>query len=218
MSDGENRIERLYRERPAVADFARGYLDYLTEVLAGLDVAAIASFAGVLLEARDRGARIFFIGNGGSAATASHFVNDLAVGCRSPVAPFRAVGLTDNVAVLTALANDYSYEDVFVRQLQTQMEPGDVVVAISVSGNSPNVVGAVEYANENGAFTVGLTGFDGGRLAEIAQFVVHVPTNRGEYGPAEDVHLVVDHLVSAYLAQVCAPRAATSGVEGLAGR
>lgn len=214
MGAGANRIDQLYRERPAAADFARGYLDYLTEVLRALDVDALASFAHVLLDARARGVRIFFFGNGGSAATASHFVNDIAVGCRTWDTPFRAVGLTDNVSVLTALANDYGYDHVFVRQLQTQMESGDVVVAISVSGNSPNVLAAVEYANENGAFTVGLTGFDGGRLAEIAGLVVHVPTNRGEYGPAEDVHMIVDHLVAAYLVQACAAGA----VEDLAGR
>ncbi|HWX09387.1 MAG TPA: SIS domain-containing protein [Gaiellaceae bacterium] len=213
-----NRIEQLYRERPVAADFARGYLDYLTEVLAGLDADAIASFVDVLLSARERDAQIFFIGNGGSASTASHFVNDIAVGCRNSEKPFRAVCLTDNSAVLTALANDYGYEDVFVRQLQMQMTHGDVVVAISASGSSANVVGAFEYANEKGAVTVALTGFDGGPLAEMAQLVVHAPTNKGEYGPVEDVHLIVNHLVAAFLMQACAPPAATSGVEGLAER
>ena len=218
MSTGANRLEQLFRERPAADDFARGYLDYLSEVLTQLDVGAVAAFADALLDARRRGARIFFLGNGGSAATASHFVNDIAVGCGSWEPPFRAIGLTDNVAVLTALANDYAYTDIFVRQLQTQMEAGDVVVAISVSGNSPNVVAAVEYANGNGAFTVGLTGFDGGRLGELARLVVHAPTNDGEYGPAEDVHMIVDHLVAAYLAQACASAPAPSGAERLAGR
>jgi len=213
-----NRVDQLYRERPVAGDFARGYLDYLTEVLAGLDVDAIASFVDALLAARDRNAQIFFIGNGGSASTASHFVNDIAVGCRSAEKSFRAVCLADNSAVLTALANDYGYEDVFARQLQTQMAPGDVVVAISASGCSANVVGAFEYANENGAVTVALTGFDGGPLAELAQLVVHAPTNKGEYGPAEDVHLIVNHLVAAFLAQSCAPPAATSSVDGVAER
>lgn len=198
-----NRVEDLYRENPQAAYFARGYLDYLSEVLAQLDVAAIAAFAEVLLQARERGARIFFIGNGGSAATASHFANDIAIGSRSWVKPFRALSLTDNVAVLTALGNDYGYAEIFTLQLKTQMAPGDVVVAISASGNSPNVVQAVEYANAHGAITVGLTGFDGGQLKRLAQFVVHVPTNKGEYGPAEDAHMILDHLVGTFLMQFC---------------
>lgn len=201
-----NRLVQLFHERPDPAGFARGYVDYVSEVAAALDASAIASFVEVLLAARERGARIFFVGNGGSASTASHFALDLVVGCRNRDRPFRAVALTDT-PIVTALANDYGYEDVFVRQLQVQMEPGDVVVAISASGNSPNVVAALEHANERGAFTVALTGFDGGALAELARLIVHVPTNKGEYGPVEDVHLIVDHLVVAYLAQVCASAA-----------
>ena len=119
-----NRLEQLYRTSSQPAAFAKGYLDYLREVLSSLDVEAIGSFIGVLLEARERGARIFFCGNGGSAATASHFANDLAMGCRSWEKPFRAVSLTDNVPILTAVSNDYGYDEVFVRQLQTQMERG----------------------------------------------------------------------------------------------
>ena len=113
--------------------------------------------------------------------------------------PFRAISLTDNVPVLTAIANDYGYDEIFLKQLEVLMSPGDVVVAISVSGNSPNVLRAVEYAQAHGATTVALTGFDGGKLRPLAQLGVHVPTTRGEYGPAEDVHMILDHLVSACL-------------------
>lgn len=198
-----NRIDELYRGRSDPAGFARGYLDYLCEVLGALDADAIAAFVGELLDARDRGARIYFLGNGGSAATASHFVNDISIGSKSWKRPFHAISLTDNVSVVTAIANDSGYEQVFVQQLRSQLHAGDLVVAISVSGNSPNVVKAVEYAAEAGARTVGLTGFDGGRLQELADVVVHAPTNPGEYGPAEDAHMVLDHLVGAFLAQLC---------------
>lgn len=198
-----NRIEQLYREAPRAVEFARGYLNYLCDVLDRLDTQEIAAFAEVLWQARERAARIFFIGNGGSAATASHFANDLAIGTRTWAKPFRVISLTDNVAVLTAIANDYSYEELFVRQLMTLMVPNDVVVAISASGNSPNVVKAVEYANAHGAITVGLTAFDGGQLRQIARISVHAPTNKGEYGPAEDVHMVLDHLVGNYLMHAC---------------
>jgi D-sedoheptulose 7-phosphate isomerase len=196
-----NRVEELFTDRDSGAQYADGYLRYLSEVLASIDREAIAAFADALLAARSRGARIFFLGNGGSAATASHWVNDLT---RWRGRPFRALSLTENVAVLTAVANDYGYDHVFKQQLETLMGPGDMVVAISASGNSRNVIEAIEYANANGGVTVGLTGFDGGRLREIAQIVVHAPTNKGEYGPAEDVHTILDHLVTSYLWQVCA--------------
>lgn len=198
-----NRVEQLYCDKPHAAAFARGYLEYLIEVLNRLDAEAIAAFIDTLLQARERGARIFFLGNGGSAATASHFANDLEISTRSWHKPFRAVSLTTNVSVLTAIANDYGYDEIFLRQLRTQMTDGDVVVAISASGNSPNVIKAIEYAKDHGAVTVGLTGFDGGRLRQVAHLNVHAPTNQREYGPAEDVHTILNHLVGSFLAQVC---------------
>jgi D-sedoheptulose 7-phosphate isomerase len=203
-----NRIEQLYREQPGATGFARGYLDYLKELFAKLDTDEIAAFIEVLLQARARGARIFFIGNGGSAATASHFANDIAIGTRSWSRPFRAISLTDNVPVLTAIGNDYGYAEIFTSQLKALMVRGDVVVAISASGNSPNIVQAVEYANQQGAITVGLSGFDGGSLKQFAQYCVHVPTDKGEYGPVEDIHLILDHLVGSFL--ICECRAENS--------
>lgn len=198
-----NRVETLYQKCPEPASFARGYLSFLAEILGQIDERSVAQFVETLIDARERGAAIFFIGNGGSAATASHFANDVGIGSRSWTRPFRAMSLTDNVPVMTAIANDYGYEHVFKLQLQTLMHPGDVVVAISASGNSPNVVNAVEWANENGATTVALTGFDGGRLRDAAQVGVHVPTMKGEYGAVEDVHMILDHLVGAFLMNLC---------------
>jgi D-sedoheptulose 7-phosphate isomerase len=203
-----NRVEQLYRDNPEPLGFARGYLAYVGEILNGIAPEPISAFAQALLGARERGSRIFFIGNGGSAATAGHFANDIAIGCRTWEKPFRAISLVDNSAVLTALANDYGYEEVFSRQLRSQMVARDVVVAISASGNSPNILRAIEYANENDAVTVGITGFDGGSLREIAQIAVHVRTGPGEYGPAEDAHMVIDHLLNAFLLQACASEAA----------
>jgi len=198
-----NNIERLFAEKPQPASFARGYLDHLSKLLGQLDTNEIAALIAALTDARERGARIFFIGNGGSAATASHFANDVAIGSRSWDRPFRAMSLTDNVPVMTAIANDYGYEHIFTLQLKTMMQAGDVVVAISASGNSPNVVNAVEWANENAATTIALTGFDGGTLRKSAKLCVHVPTEKGEYGPVEDVHMILDHLVGAFLMHQC---------------
>lgn len=203
-----NAIEDLFENNDGPAGFARGYLAHLSKTLASLDVDAIATFIGRLLEAREAGSTVFFLGNGGSAATSSHFANDIAVGTRSTGKPFRALSLTDNVAVMTAIANDYSYDDIFVLQLRYQLRPGDVVVGISASGNSPNVVKAIEFANTEGAHTVGLTGFDGGRLRQLVKTSLHVPTGKGEYGPVEDVHMVLDHLVGGFLMQVCRAEAA----------
>ena len=155
------------------------------------------------MAARERGSRVFFIGNGGSAATASHFANDLAIGTRTLEKPFRVISLTDNVAVMTAIGNDYGYEQIFLQQLKTVMDPHDVVVAISASGNSPNLLTAIEWANAHGAITIGLTGFDGGRLASLAQQRVHIPSNKGEYGPVEDAHMILDHIVGNYLMLAC---------------
>jgi D-sedoheptulose 7-phosphate isomerase len=198
-----NEVERLFDRTGTGAAFARGYLLYVQKVLSGIDADAVARLIDVLLSARDRDAQIFFLGNGGSAATASHFANDIGYGSRSWTRPFRATSLCDNAAVVTAIANDYGYEEVFVAQLKTAMRRGDVVVAISVSGNSPNVLRGLEYANAHGGVTVGLTGFDGGRVKAIAQLNVHVPTNAGEYGPAEDGHMVLDHLIGAFLLHAC---------------
>ncbi len=198
-----NAIDKLFADSKNPAAFARGYLAYLSDVLKRLDVDAIGAFINLLLQAREEEKTVFFIGNGGSAATASHFANDIAVGTRSTRKPFRAVSLTDNVAVITAIANDYGYEDIFVLQMKYQVRPGDVVVAISASGNSPNVLKAVEYAHAQGASTVGLTGFDGGKLRQQVNLALHVSTEKGEYGPVEDAHMILDHLVGGFLMQVC---------------
>ncbi|MBF0333440.1 MAG: SIS domain-containing protein [Alphaproteobacteria bacterium] len=194
-----NQLDTLFAARPTPEGFAGGYVEHLCGLLRGLDFAQVGRFVELLLAARQSGRRVFFLGNGGSAATASHFANDIAIGTRCLDKPFRAISLTDNVAQITAIANDDGYESVFTRQLGVLIEPGDVVVAISASGNSPNVVKAVEMARARGNTTVGLTGFDGGRLAETCDLVIHVRTAKGEYGPVEDVHMVLDHLIGAYL-------------------
>lgn len=192
-----NNLDRLYTGDATA--FARRYLDYVQTVLRAIDAADIGRLIETLLQARDRGATVFFIGNGGSAATASHFANDVAIGTNDYSKPFRAVSLTDNVAVLTAIANDFGYEEVFVRQLRVHAKTGDVLVGISASGNSPNVLRAFEYCRSAAIRTVAITAFDGGRLKQIADHCVHVVTGPKEYGPAEDAHMIIDHLIGAYL-------------------
>lgn len=198
-----NNLDRIFQTNPAT--FASAYLEYLTQVLRAIDVKEIGCFVSTLLDARERGATIFFIGNGGSAATASHFANDLAIGTNSYHKPFRAISLTDNQAIITALGNDFGYEEVFVRQLTVMGRAGDVLVGISASGNSENLVRTFDYARQAGIRTVAITAFDGGRMKAMADEGIHVPTGQKEYGPAEDAHMVLDHLVGAYLMRAVQP-------------
>jgi D-sedoheptulose 7-phosphate isomerase len=201
-------LDRLFVRSTRLADYARRYALYLAELLAELDCEAIERVGRVFEDARKNGRTIFLIGNGGSAATASHFANDLGLGPRVKGGkPYRAISLTDNMAFVTAAGNDLGYETVFVEQLKTLMRPGDVVVAISASGNSPNVIKAIEYAKAHGACTVGLTGFDGGQLRKIVDECVHIDTPRGDYGPVEDLHLMLDHLMASYLTMLTASAA-----------
>jgi len=192
-----NNIDQFYIADPAA--FAGRYLEYLCKVLKEIDVKAIGRFVATLLDARSRGATVFFIGNGGSAATASHFANDLAIGTNDYEKPFRALSLTDNLAILTAVGNDFGYEEIFVRQLQVLGKPGDVVVGISASGNSANLLKAFEHARAARIKTVAITAFDGGKMKGLADEGIHVATGLKEYGPAEDAHMVLDHLIGAYL-------------------
>ena len=194
-----NNIDQIYSESLSLNDYSKSYIDYLTSVLNSIALSDIEKFIEVLLEARERGSSIFFIGNGGSAATASHFANDIAIGTRTSEKPFRAISLCDNQAVITAIANDDGYEEIFSQQLQVLLKKQDVVIGISASGNSPNLLQAIDTSIKLGAITVGISAFDGGKMREMVDVSLHVPTEKGEYGPAEDAHMILNHLVSSYL-------------------
>jgi D-sedoheptulose 7-phosphate isomerase len=151
-----------------------------------------------ILRAYEADRTVFVFGNGGSASTASHLACDMGKGTSVPGRRrLRIVSLTDNVALLTAWANDASYEMVFKEQLENLLRPGDVVIAISASGNSPNVIRAVEYAKERGAVTIGFIGFGGGRLKGLVDLDITVSSRN--YGEVEDYHLTLNHIFSQYL-------------------
>lgn len=179
------------------------YLTLETEILKRLDVAQINAALNLLEETRQRKGRIYICGNGGSAATASHFQNDFNKGVSEYIeAPFRFHCLNDNVATLMAIANDIGYEEVFRFQLRGVMEPGDILVAISGSGNSKNVLNAVEYARGLECQVIGLTGYSGGKLKELADISLHVPVNSMQI--TEDVHMIFDHLMmSVFYRRLC---------------
>ncbi len=187
--------------RGAVRDVAAAHLEEVADALRTLDMGAVERLVARLDAARSRGATVYVAGNGGSAATASHWVNDLNKATRDCGAPrMRVMGLADATSWVSALANDEGYDRVFSEQLRNFGRRGDVLVVITCSGKSPNLVAAVECAQELGVETVGLLGFDGGVLKDRVDDVVMVPTRPGAYELVEDVHGIVCHMCTRALA------------------
>jgi D-sedoheptulose 7-phosphate isomerase len=184
--------------------FSRGYATYLGTLLQKLDHEKVGECIQQLEDARQHGNTVFIVGNGGSASTASHTANDFSSAViKKTIKPvdksYRAFSLTDNVSMITAIANDSSYEHIFLDQLKVHFKPGDKLIAISASGNSPNVVIAAEWVKQQGGTVIGWLGFDGGRLKEIADLPIIIDTPRGEYAPVEDMHLVINHIIVTWM-------------------
>ena len=174
------------------------YISHLQGVLERLSLPDVRQSIDLVMEVYQADRQIFVIGNGGSASTASHIATDLGKGTSLPgVRRFRVISLTDNVATMTAWSNDVCYEDVFVEQLKNLVNPGDLVIGISASGNSENIIRAIDHANAIGCKTIGWAGFGGGKLKEIAD--VSVVADSHEYGPVEDVHLILNHILHAWI-------------------
>jgi D-sedoheptulose 7-phosphate isomerase len=175
-------------------ELLNSYMTGLRGALETVPLSLVEDVITILQQARICGQQVFIMGNGGSASTASHFVCDLAKNTRHDGWPnFRVIGLTDNMAIFSAYANDEGYENVFSNQLNNLIRPRDVIIAISGSGNSRNVIKAVELANSVGALTIGFTGMSGGKLKEIAHMAVHIPCDSIEQ--VEDIHLVLEHMI-----------------------
>ena len=182
--------------RPAV----EGYVTGLKGLLDALDVEALLRIVDRLRTARDAGAQVFIAGNGGSAATATHWVNDLGKATqKSGRSRFRVIGLADNISWFSALANDEGYERVFAGQLENLARSGDVLAVISASGNSPNLIRAVELAQATGLTSIGFLGFDGGKLLKLVDEALWVRTPPGEYGLVESMHSVACDIVTTCL-------------------
>lgn len=197
---GKTALQKLFGAAESAQDYAAAFQDRMARLIAALDSSAIAELIELLEQTCESGGGIFAAGNGGSSAVASHFVVDLASNALVDGFPgYRVMCLSDNVESMTAIANDSGYENVFSRQIRCHLRPGDVLIAFSVSGNSENVVRAVEMTKLMGGTAVGLTGFDGGRLREICDLSVHIPATRDEYGPVEDAFSCVTHIVTGYL-------------------
>ena len=195
-----NTLEEIFKESSLQTDYFRRYCDYLQKLISEIDIESVKRVVDGLLQAREKDKTIYFAGNGGSAATASHFAQDMSeIGRKIRGKGFRTQSINDNVSALTAISNDYGYDHVFSMQIQYHFDPGDVLIVISASGNSSNIIKAVELAKEKGGRTIALVGFDGGRLAQVCDQVIHIKSKKGEYGPVEDIHLILNHMIVSYL-------------------
>jgi D-sedoheptulose 7-phosphate isomerase len=178
-------------------NFLEDYKTELVRTIAVIDNAKVQTAIDWFRDVRDAGKHIFVCGNGGSASTASHFACDIVKGASfQRDQRFRIMALTDSLPTMTAYSNDVSYECVFVEQLKNFAQTGDIVMAISGSGNSPNVLRAVEYGNSIGCKSIALTGRDGGKLGSIAQLNIQVPVPH--MGRIEDAHMIVCHMIGYY--------------------
>ena len=187
--------------RPDLLEAAAAYVRQVQAALQGLPLGPVAILLDHLIAARQAGRTVFIFGNGGSSSTASHMAGDLGKGTIVAGHPrVRALSLTDNVPAFSAWANDTEYARVFAEQLQALARPGDIAIAISASGNSPNVIQGIEAARSLGLFTAAFLGFGGGKAERLVDLAIVVPS--GEYGPVEDVHLILNHLVTTVLRDV----------------
>lgn len=187
----------LQSDAPDTQEIIPAHFDIVRRTLGEIETSAVQKVAEIFRDARDRGAFIYIAGNGGSSATAAHWVNDLGKATkRSGRPPLKVICLSDNTAWFSALANDEGYERSFAGQLENFANPGDVLVCISASGNSPNLVRATALACSRQLTTVALVGFDGGVLRGLVDQVVWIKTIGGSYELVEDIHSVICHAIT----------------------
>lgn len=184
-----------------IKQFTNGYFTELKKTLDEIPMERVDKIVQMIYKAYRDNKYVFIMGNGGSASTASHFACDLGKGTICEGKPrFRVVSLNDNMPLITALSNDFGYERVFIEQLMNLVSPDDLVISITGSGNSPNILKAVEYAKKQGAKTIGLIGFGGGKLQEIVD--EHITVSNTNYGQVEDIHLILAHALSQYFKEM----------------
>ena len=177
----------------------RNYAARIGSALNHVNINELESALKIILTTSKNGGNIWLIGNGGSAATASHFATDLSRCTGENRQPITAISLCDNLGLITAIGNDFSFEDIFIKQLQNLGKAGDLLISISASGNSRNLIKAVEFANTFSISTLSLVGFDGGAIQELSNNSIYVQTAIGDYGIAEDCHSIICHYISSQL-------------------
>jgi D-sedoheptulose 7-phosphate isomerase len=185
-----------------IKPFVTDYLTRLKLVLEDINPEDVCDIISALEKTIEKKSRIYILGNGGSSATASHMVNDLGAGLRRrEIINFDIVSLCDNSPVVTAIANDIGYENIFFMQMKGLLTSDDLIIAISCSGNSDNIVKSVDYAKDLGCKVIGITGFDGGYLRKISDINFHIDAPKDEYGLVEDAHMILDHIIYSYYIQ-----------------
>ena len=194
-----NNIDEAFHKSDSFSDFSLKYFNYLSEIQNKIDLDELDRFENEFVSARKNGNTIFVAGNGGSAATATTMANDIGFDIIKKTGtkkPFKVFSLTDNSSVVTAISNDVGYENIFINQLRIHYRKGDKLIVISASGNSENIVKAAKRVQSKNGKVLGMLGFEGGKLREICDTSILVPSIQGEYGPVEDMHLMINHLLA----------------------
>lgn len=194
-----NKLDDIFTRSKNIEDYTAGYFEYVCQLLKNIDKKDVALVSEELEKASRNGNMIYLIGNGGSAATSLHFAQDLEKGTATEgISHFKTESLVGNVSYLTAVGNDTSFENIFSDQLKAKLMENDVVIGISASGNSPNLIKAFEYAKSKKARIIAFLGFDGGKMKVLADVKIHVKTDKGEYGPVEDIHMILFHIIATF--------------------
>ena len=194
-----NNLNQAYNEVSTIGQYSKKYFSYLGKVLESIDEDEINKLGDLFEAAREGRNTIFVAGNGGSATTATTMANDIGFDILKKTGTdkaFRVLSLSDNNAVITAIANDVGYENIFINQLKIHYRSGDSIILISASGNSPNILKAAEWVKDKGGAIIGFLGFTGGKLIDLCDVKIHVKSEPGEYGPVEDAHLIMNHILA----------------------
>lgn len=194
-----NSLDEFYSQSTSFSQFSEKYFQYIHELSKSVSRSSLDEAMGLLLTTARNDGTIYCLGNGGSSSTAEHFANDMSMCPENSLWSFKAISLTSNNSLYSAIANDHGFENVFTYQLKKYLKPHDLLVAFSASGNSKNIINAINYANKIGCSSIGISGFDGGLLKQMTKVSIHVPSKFGEYGPVEDLHLMFNHMIGTYL-------------------
>ncbi len=194
-----NRINKIAKKSQSASDFAKNYFNYLHEVLNTISPNSIDLLIKEFEDSAKKRTTIFVAGNGGSSATSSTLANDLGFDILKKTKtnkPFKIFSLNDNSPVMTAISNDVGYENLFINQLKIHYKKGDKILLVSVSGNSKNLIKAAKWVKMNKGKVISFLGFDGGQLKNLSDLAILSKTEKGEYGPAEDSHLIINHILA----------------------
>ncbi|MAI75618.1 MAG: sugar isomerase [Rickettsiales bacterium] len=193
----KNNLDKFFKNKKEI--YFESYTKYLSLLLKRLPNKKINKFITKVIKTTKTGNMIYVAGNGGSASTANHFAIDFMMATNGLRKKIRCISLNSNEAVVTAIANDFDYKYVFSKQLEFLGKKGDILIVISASGNSENLLNAIKYAKKNRISTVSFTSFDGGKIGKISDLDINIKTEIDEYGPAEDAHLILNHIITTYV-------------------